>query len=352
VASANFEYLNYADSPDWLNEMARNDFGRLVIPFPRFGYHFLAKQGQRIAALKTLLGRVPAAQRAEAFADVLTVGMFGLGGIGLAVPLVAALFGGDDRDRDAREFVGTSVVKFIDEQGDIVTKPIDRTMITANRVNLSYWARAMGLGGTGEDDFWLRVRNYPAVAMAGAVVLAENDARKFGAAHGAATYAQTVTDLASDFFSVGMAVKVPDKILTELRSLGSGRPEKMLTDPYGGNVPFSAYLTEQVMDSFVPGVRQFDELILWLDPVERRKTESKILDYHPGPWEAMKVGHATGVLHRLLGGEELPPAGRIDRKAGEVSEPREIPLVTRLAGLGGFNIRPVDRQQYEEALQE
>lgn len=67
--------------------------------------------------------------------------------------------------------VGTSVVKMIDQDGNLVTKPIDRSLITANRVNLSYWARAMGLGGDGEDDLWLRVRNYPAIAMAGAFVL-------------------------------------------------------------------------------------------------------------------------------------------------------------------------------------
>jgi hypothetical protein len=352
VAAANFEYLNYADSPQWLNDFSRNDFSRLLLPFPRFGYHFLAKQGQRLSALKLFLGKVPAGKRAEAFADLLTVGVFGLGGLGLVVPLVRSLIAGDDDEEDAREFIGTSVVKFVDGDGNLVTKPIDRSLITANRINLSYWARTMGLGGDGEDDFWLRVRNYPAVAMAGAVVLAENDARRFGPTQGAATYLQTVTDLGSDFFSLGAAVKVPDKLLTELRGMGSGRPERMLTDPFGGNVPLTAYVTEQVMDSFLPGVRQFDELIVWLDPVERRKTRSKLLEYDPGPWEAFKAGHLSGVIHRLFGEEELPPAGEIDRRSATVEEPREIPLSTRIAGAVGFNIKPVDRRQYSDALAE
>jgi glutamate synthase domain-containing protein 2 len=42
-------------------------------------------------------------------------------------------------------------------------KPIDREYITANRINISAWARAMGLDTPSEDDFWLRVRNYPVI---------------------------------------------------------------------------------------------------------------------------------------------------------------------------------------------
>src|SRR5207237_358414 len=163
-----------------------------------------------------------------------------------------------DRDKDARQFIGTSTVKYIDDDGNLVQKPIDRSLVTANRVNLSYWARTMGLGGQGEDDYWLRVRNYPAIAMAGAAVMAAQDAKRFGIGQGIATYAQTVTDLASDFFSLGAAIKIPDKAVSELQRLSTGEPAKMVTDPYGGNVPFSAYITQQAMDSFVPGSRQFD----------------------------------------------------------------------------------------------
>lgn len=351
VAAANFEYLNYADSPDWLNWFSRTDYGRLIIPFPRFGYHFLAKQAERLSSLKLFLGKVPAGQRADALADVITVATFGLGLGGLALhSFVRRLFGGDDDD-DARAFIGTSVVKYIDESGNLKVKPIDRTLITANRINLSYWARTMGLGTSNEDDFWLRVRNYPALAMAGAAILAENDARKYGAAQGIDTYLQSVTDLGSDFFSLGLALKVPDKILAELRSLETGKPEPTVTDPFATNIPLSAYLTEQVMDSFVPGVRQFDETILWIDPIERRKTRSKTLNYDPGVKEALQVGHVTGLIDRLLNGGEskLPPAGPIDRKTGEIS-PRTSPALTRAASLAGFNVRAFNREHYEEAV--
>jgi hypothetical protein len=159
-------------------------------------------------------------------------------------------------------------------------------------------------------------------------------------------------DLGSDFFSMGMAVKVPDKILAELRRMNSGRPERPVTDPYAANVPLSAYVTEQVIDSFVPGVRQFDEVILWVDPVERRKTRSKALDYEPGVKEALQIGHVTGLLDRLFNPDSLPPAGEVDERAGDVVEPRTIPLRTRAASLGGFNIRAYNRENYLQALGE
>jgi N12 class adenine-specific DNA methylase len=351
VAAANFEYLNYADSPEWLNSFSRNDFGRLILPFPRFGYHFMAKQAQRASAVKLLIGKVPKGQRAAAFADLVTVGTFGLGagGVVLTALLRGLLKWDDDDDDDARQFIGTSVVKYIDDDGELKVKPIDRTLITANRVNLSYWARGMGIE-SGTDDFWLRTRNYPAVAMAGAFVLAVNDTKKYGVAQGVGTYLQTVTDLAGDFFSVGMAVKVPDKVLAELRSLQTGKPEPSVFDPYAANVPMSAYVTSQVMDSFVPGSRQFNEVIMWIDPVERRKTASKTLDYDPGVKEALKVDHVTGLLDRMFGGEPLPPAGTIDRRSGEVSEPRDIPFLTRAASAAGFNLKSVNREDYLKAI--
>jgi N12 class adenine-specific DNA methylase len=350
VAAANFEYLNYADSPEWLTRFARNDFGRLVTPFPRFGYHFLSKQAERASAVKLLIGKVPKGQRAAAFADLVTFGTFGLGAGGVALmALLRGLLKWGDDDDDARQFIGTSVVKYIDDDGLVKVKPIDRTLITENRMNLSYFARGMGIESD-TDDFWLRIRNYPALAMAGAFVLAVNDTKKYGVAQGIGTYLQTVTDLASDFFSVGMAVKVPAKVLAELSSLQSGKPERSVVDSYATNVPLTAYVTTQVMDSFVPGSRQFDEAIMWIDPIERRRTASKTLDYDPGVKEALKVDHVTGLLDRMFGGEPLPPAGTIDRKSGEVSDPRDIPFLTRAASAGGFNLKPVNREDYLKAI--
>lgn len=352
VAAANFELLNYSDSPDWLNRFSRHDYGRLVLPFPRFGYHYLAKQKSRLEAVRLLIGRVPKGQRADAFADLVTVATFGLGGAGLVFSTALRALLDMPDEEDARQHVGTSTVRFVDEDGRVKTKAIDRELVTSNRVNLSYWARALGLDTDMEDDFWLRTRNYPVIAMAGAAALAIDDARRFGPQYGVATYASTMGDLAGDFFSVGMALKVPDKALASLRSLASGRPEKPILDPYATNVPFLAYLAEQAVDSVLPGSRQVDEVIWWLDPIQRRKTASSTLDFYPGVWDGLRAGHVTGLLDRILsdGASTLPPAGEIDRVAGAVADPREIPVATRVLSLGGFNVKPIDRAEYEEAL--
>jgi hypothetical protein len=161
-------------------------------------------------------------------------------------------------------------------------------------------------------------------------------------------------DLAGDFFSVGMALRVPDKAFASLQSLASGRPEKPILDPFATNVPFLAYLTEQAIDSIVPGTRQVDEIIWWIDPTERRRTASSALDHFPGVWDGARAGHVIGLVDRLLSGGEstLPAAGEISQRLGVVVQPREIPLLTRVSSLGGFNLKAVDRWQYEEALRE
>ena len=164
------------------------------------------------------------------------------------------------------------------------------------------------------------------------------------------TYARAAMDLASDFFSVGMAVKVPDKVVQTLSDRSGGKnPPQMVTDPYGTRVPFLAYLTDQTLETFIPGSRQADMMIRWLDPVQRRRSASKALDFTPSMWDAARVGHWTGLLDRLWSGgpSTLPPEGPVKR--GFV-EPQSYPLTQRVAELGGFNIRPIDRRAYEEAI--
>lgn len=403
VAAANFEMLNYSDSPEWLNRFARNDVGRLFVPFPRFGYHFLAKQAQRISALKLFLGKVPKGQRANALADLITVATFGLGGGGIALhAIVKALFGVGDDDDDPRKYIGTSMVKYVDTDGTVKTKALDRELVTSNRIRISGWLRGDGIEKDDDTEFWLRVRSFPMITMAGAAVLGMNDAKKFGVGHGVATYLQAVTELGGDFFSLGMAVKVPDKVLAELRSLESGKPQAPYLDPYATHVPLRAYITEQTVDSIVPGTRQFDELVMWLDRQPRRRTASKELNYDPGIWEALRISHVGGVVDRLiaaLGHEEtsLPAAGpvvavnavpakkekldtRMLRLEGQgilaegrpeaniysqrsktgktsyhialVPEKSRQPMTTGslLSSAAGFNIRGVPRDAYEAAL--
>lgn len=190
--------------------------------------------------------------------------------------------------------------------------------------------------------------------MAGAAALAWNDAKRFGAKEGINSYLSAITDLGADFFSLGMAARVPDKVLQTLRdSSRGGSPPPMITDPYGARVPFMAYGVDQTLDSFVPGTRQADLLIRWLDPVHRRRTPSKELKFEPSVWDAARVGHWTGLMDRLLAGRPgttastLPPEGQVQR--GRVT-PQTYPIEQRMFELGGFNIRPIDRRRYERAL--
>ena len=90
--------LNYADSPDAINKLVTNDFGALISAFPRFGAAFMAKQKDRLSALKLFMGKVPKGKRADAFADILTVGMFGFGASGAVVMALRALLGDEEED--------------------------------------------------------------------------------------------------------------------------------------------------------------------------------------------------------------------------------------------------------------
>lgn len=346
VGAANFELLNYADSPAFIAAMSRSSWGSMIMPFPRFGYHFLAKQGQRLAAVKKLLGNVPAAQRADAFADLVVVGMYGLGGVGA----VMAFAGGDDDD--AREFAGTKSIRYIDDKGNERVEPISPELNTFNRLNISYWARASGLGGDGEEDFWIRVRTYPVLAAAGIGAIAMDDARQLGIEAGVKSYVTGIGDLLGDFLSLGVVARLPGKVWASAMEEATGRTQQVPFDNYATGVPFMAWLGKQVSSTFVPGQRQADELIMWIDPTYRRSWPSQSLGYEPGFWDGLRIGGTVGLLDRLASGGEstLPPAGRINRTTGEVTEPRQIDPMTRLWSLGGINAKMVNREEYEKAL--
>ena len=351
VEIGNFELLNYADSPQVLNDFSQNDYSRLVLPFPRFGYHYVTKQLKRARAAKLLIGKVPKGQRADAFADLVTFALYPVGGAGAVVLAAAAALGGGDDDDEARKRVGASTVPEVQADGTVVLKPIDREYITANRLNISAWARAMGIESENPDDFWLRVRNYPTVAAAGVTALAVNDAKKYGAQTGLRQFVSGAGDLASDFFSVGMAFKVPAKVLAEWRGMDSKSPAVSMVDPFATGVPLSFYLTEQLTDSFIPGSRQADELLAWVNPVRPRRTASKTLDYSPGVVEALEASHFSGLLMQMVKGEtSLQPAGPIDRRTASVPSPSAISLSERISSLAGFNVKAINRNEYEQAI--
>jgi len=348
VGAANFELLNYADSPAFIAEMSRSAFGSLIMPFPRFGYHFLSKQAERLAAVRTLLSNVPAAQRADAFADLVIVSMYGLGAAGAAL----AFAGGDDDD--AREFAGTKSIRYIDDEGKERVEPISPELNTFNRMNLSYWARASGLGGENEEDFWMRVRTYPVLAAAGIGAIAMDDARQLGIGAGVKSYVTGIGDLLGDFLSLGIAARLPGKAWASAMEEATGRVQEVPFDNYSTGVPFMAWLGQQTSSTLIPGQRQADEIIMWVDPTYRRIRASKIMDYDPGFWDGLRVGGTVGLLDRLASGGEstLPPSGTIDRTTGVVEEPRQIDPMTRMWSLFGINAKMVNREQYEKALKE
>jgi hypothetical protein len=396
IELGNFDYLNYSDSPDLLQRFASNDYSRLVIPFPRFGYHYAAKQLERLSALKLFLGKVPKGKRADALADLVTLGLFTLGGGGWVLDKI--LRGGDD-DEEARERIGTATYKYFDHAtGEMKSKRLPRELITANRVNLSEYFRLLGIGDDDDSDFWWRARQFPPIVMGGALVLAEQDAKTGGASAGVKTYFSQGADLAKDFFTLGGGIKVTEKLYDTMTTEPGDRPPTMITDPYASSVPLTFYIMDQAMTTFVPGRRQFDEVMMFIDPTSRRKTRSKTLDYDPGAWDAIKLGHASGVVNRILnkfGLTEAPMAqGTVkevakkpvrgekrERKAlrrearGIIAEGRPearefrdrhgnlrlglIPEATRSVQprelqalkLTGFNIRRYPRSAYEEALQ-
>ena len=332
INAAQLEMLNYADSPDFINDIVKNDFGALISAFPRFGAAYINKQGDRAAGLKRFIRGVPQGQRAEALADVVTFSMFGAGAIGLVGAAALALLRGDDEPpEDAREVVGTSDILVDDGLGNLERKRIDPEFITANRMNISKWGELAGIDLDDDRDFWLRVRQYPVIGMAGAAVLAQNDYRKHGAAVAAETYARHVTELGGEFLSLGVAFRVPFKALADWQA---GEPSPTPVDPYAGGVPFKFYVTDELMGAFIPGQRQFDRVIAWVDPVYKRTRQSERMGYDPGPLEAIRASHLTGLIDRIGAQrgawDPMLPKGKVETEISLVPSksmrPDRIPL--------------------------
>jgi len=334
VNQAQFEFLNYADSPQFLQWASGHDWTRLVVQYPRFGYHLLHKQYDRLKALRNVFGKQPPGQRADALAHVVTLATFTGGLGGAALHYILKSLAGDDDD-DSAQYIGNYQIKYRDQMtGEIKTKKIDYSMITSNRINLSKYFEAMGIGDGDGEDFWWRIRNYPMIAMAGAAVQAIEDTKKFGAGHGVATYLGMARDLGTDMSTIGSGMKVGSKVFSSLKSMDTGRAERPFFDPYGATVPFSFYLTEAAMSSFIPAKRQFEEIALMIDPIHRRRTASRQIGYDPGPWEAIRQGHATGAVDRLLTAlgavDPLPPAGKVENVSRGIAVSGTTPKSRRI----------------------
>lgn len=405
VRAAEFEYLNYKDIPHDLTRFQQKGWSRLFIPFIRFGYSYTLKQKDKIwdKGLVLMMQGETVDQRVEGFANALWATMVDFGLIGILYGLLG--FGDDE---DARQIVGASQTYEETPGGQLRKNSLSSDLNTENRANISKmapqwfvgWMKQSGIVGD-DEDAWLRLRNYPMLYLPMLGMLSANDARKHGIGEGIATYLNGLIDLGKDFFNFGFAVKTPVKGLQSI----TGERDNWL-DKYGSNIPFVTYTTMNALDALVPWGRQSDEIVLFLDPVRRRTSESRTLDYNTEIGEQFKnglvIGHIPGIVHRMITeGEDLPPTGRVETvslrpspsekpetsmkrqlaisllsqespnarlymqerkdRTGvfkptpriaflEPREPKYSPARELLRLLGGVNIKPVNTQEYERAI--
>jgi hypothetical protein len=405
VRAAEFEYLNYKDIPHGLTRFQQKGWSRLFIPFIRFGYSYSLKQKDKIwdKGFVQMMQGETVDQKVEGFANALWATMIDFGLIGIMYGLLG--FGDDE---DARQIVGASQTYEETPGGQLRKNSLPSDLNTENRANISKlapqwfvgWMQQSGIVGD-DEDAWLRLRNYPMLYLPMLGMLSANDARKHGIGEGVATYLNGLIDLGKDFFNFGFAVKTPVKGLQSI----TGERDNWL-DKYGSNIPFVTYTTMNALDAFVPWGRQSDEIVLFLDPVRRRTSESRTLDYNTEIGEQFKnglvIGHIPGIVHRMITeGEDLPPTGRVETVSLRPSpsekpettmkrqlaisllsqespnarlymqerkdrlgvfkptpriaflEPREpnySPARELLRLLGGVNIKPVNNKEYERAI--
>jgi hypothetical protein len=355
IESANRWLLNYDDVPNpvggfagLVSKVLRGPVGATIVPFWRYTYLSLARemdQATRYFRAIPNWQKMTQAERSAAIAD--TISWWTLPVVTGVAAAAAGAAGGGDGEED--KLVGTSSVLVQDEEGKWVRKNLPRELVTANRMNVSYLLRGIGVD-TGEDDFWFYVKGLPLFQSAIMARSAMRDAAKDGIGRGVGSGMRALSEILSAQFNAGAGVKLAEKAFREVGN-DSGRPAQLTTDPYGTGVPVSAYVTMQALD-LIPGQRQADEMIKWLDPYDRRITQSKSLGYQPGMVEALKVDGWTGLADRLARGgqSDLPPRGKINRKVGVVESPRPRSLAELLGSAAGQNVKPVNRSQYDEAL--
>ena len=355
IESANRWLLNYDDVPmpaggfaGQVSRLLRGPMGATVVPFWRYTYLSLARemdQATRYFRAIPNWQKMSQGERSAAIAD--TISWWTLPVVTGIAAAAAGAAGGDDGEED--KLVGTSSVLVQDVDGKWVRKNLPRELVTANRINLSYLLRGIGVD-TGEEDFWFYVKGLPLFQSALMARSAMLDGAKAGIGKGIGTGMGVLGEILSAQFNAGAGIKLTEKVVFESMN-NSDRPARLWSDPYASGVPTSAYVTMQALD-LIPGQRQADEMIKWLDPYDRRITQSKSLGYQPGMVEALKLDGWTGLADRLARGgqSDLPPRGKIDRRSGIVSEPRARSLAELIGSAAGQNVRPVNRGQYQEAI--
>jgi hypothetical protein len=382
IARANKFLINYSDSPSWLRKFATTPGSAAVMPFPMYAYHWgvreikMATAGMRSLYQAAIKGRtLTSQQKAEAWADTISYAMspaIAAASVGGATAVYMALADsllfpvlqsmglkpqGPDDDEDPRNRVGSQSVLYLDDDGEPVRKQMPRDMVLANRLNLSTYARMLGLDPDPSRDYWWKFDQLPLVRSAAAFWLAGQDTRKFGPVQGALTLAEQMGNFLRNVASPGPAPKLVAKTLAEAGNIGQARAAYTGMDPYATGVPLSAYATMQILGT-IPGNRQANEITKWLDPVPRLERASKTLDYSPGPLDIAQIEGVTGLASRLYSGATRgdfeatqPPQGTINRKTRQVDNPREFTLAQRIASLAGLNLKPMDAEDYQDRLE-
>jgi hypothetical protein len=349
IESANRWLLNYDDVPDSkLTRFLKHPVASFFLPFWRYAYLTLARetdQATRYFRAWPNWQKMSRAERSAAVAD--TISWWTLPVATGVAAAVAGAVGGDDGEED--KLIGTASVMVQEADGTWVSKNLPRELVTANRINLSYMLRGVGVN-TGEDDWWLYVKGLPLFQSALVMKAATRDFGKAGLRSGIASGFGGLKDMLVDQFSVNAVPKIALKMAVEAGNQGS-RPLPSPIDPYAAGVPLDAYVTLQIL-GMIPGQRQANGVISLLDPYDRRITQSKALGYEPGVIEALKLGGWTGLADRLArGGEsDLPPKGKVDRRSGTVEPSRPRSLAELLGSAAGQNLKPVNRSQYDEAM--
>jgi len=385
VDLANRWLLNYQNVPGWVKKMSRSASGQLTVFFPTFKYSWIRREiGLAFRGpVETLRHVIKWARGKEitemdkeefrdAVSDTLAIAIspviyrhlfrFASMGLGYAIRSLFYLPPPDDPDDneedDPRFWVGSTrrVVPVFDPRLGFIgwnTRFLPRQYSTVNRINISKWLRDFISPALADSatDYWFYYKGMPVIQSAAVFYQAYKDATLYGFERGIKTFFEAQANLINDIINLGPMVRVPLKILQPLL----GDRYYSFIDPWGVNVPITAYITKEALN-LIPGVRQADTLLLFLDPYPRRLAASRMLSYYPGVKEALKQTGWTAVLDRLINGrppfEEMPPQGPISRKFKIVIYPRRYEQWQLLLGLLGINLRPIERIGYESLIRQ
>ena len=383
--------MDYENVPWWMDEKSAspgwNIVRRLMFPFIKWPYN-MARQMKRFGLDSAIdlaawtagrtIGHVPGAigetmrswqSSRKASGAKMANSVAHLATFGMMYAAMRALLGAA-KDDDEVERLGRS----FDQAGNRLGREWD----TSNRINITdvpilgtaVAALAKMHGDTGENDYWLRVRNVPyagpMLAMASTMSWVDAVYREKPDASGRADEAKNAwREFVSDFWSEGI-------LLSSMNAI-HGNESK-----YTAGQPVSATLGGAFMDlatSRIAPVPVLSAIRDTVDPEMRRLNDSKTLEYAPGFIEGMES--------RIPGlSDNLPPKGQVKTKLAanavkdlaKVEHPkakriytnpttgktmatyvdpedkRDIPRWRTLLRIAGANVKPVNRAGYKTAV--